>query len=123
MLNKNEFIKGQGTAVSEKIIGARHLSNLIEAYTLFLADGGHYDRFCHGSHGINRIHMRSWILTSTGSLDRLFLQSGELIIVTPAQGKMTRSVGSQLEKETEKETENQRSSLRILQIYILGRGQ
>jgi hypothetical protein len=29
--------------------------------------------------------MRSWILASTSSLDRLFLQSGELIIATTVQ--------------------------------------
>jgi hypothetical protein len=30
-------------------------------------DRGHYDRFCHGSRGINWIHMKSWILASTNS--------------------------------------------------------
>jgi hypothetical protein len=30
-------------------------------------DRGHYNRFCQGSHGINWIHMKSWILASTSS--------------------------------------------------------
>jgi hypothetical protein len=52
---------------------------------LFFADLGHYDRFCHGSYGIKGIHIRSWILASTSSLDRLLLQPGELIIATTVQ--------------------------------------
>jgi hypothetical protein len=31
--------------------------------------------------------MKSWILASTSSLDRLLLQSGELLIAAPAQGE------------------------------------
>jgi hypothetical protein len=52
---------------------------------LSLADLGHYDRFCHGSYGINWIHMGSWILETTSSLDRWFLQSGEFIIAMTVQ--------------------------------------
>jgi hypothetical protein len=96
ILNKKEFIEGQGTALLSSgkiIVSRRHLSTLIEACILILTYLGHYNRFCHGSYGINRIHIRSWILASTSSLGRLFLQSGELIIATPAQRKTTRSVG------------------------------
>jgi hypothetical protein len=101
-LKKNEFIEfnesNQGTAISfPQIIGARHLSNVIKACILFLADLVHYDRFCHKSRGIHRIHTRSWILLSTSSLDRLFLQSGELLIANPAQGKTTSGGEHQLE--------------------------
>jgi hypothetical protein len=99
-LNKNEFIVGAGYCCLQErssciTLGtaSAYLLTLIDACILFLADLGHYDKFCHGSYGINRIHMRSWILASTSSLDRLFLQSGELIIATTAQRKTTRSFG------------------------------
>jgi hypothetical protein len=32
---------------------------------------GHHDRLCQGSRGINRIHMKSWILVSTCSSGKL----------------------------------------------------
>jgi hypothetical protein len=54
-LNKKEFIVvGQGTAAYREII-VHHSGDCI--CILFLADLGHYDRFCHGSYGINRIHI------------------------------------------------------------------
>jgi hypothetical protein len=34
------------------------------------AERGHYDRLCHGSRGINRIHTKSWILASVSSWGR-----------------------------------------------------
>jgi hypothetical protein len=34
-------------------------------------DRGHHNRFCHGSRGINWIHMKSWILASTSSSGKL----------------------------------------------------
>jgi hypothetical protein len=75
-------VGGQGTAAYRE----DHRTSLWGLHLhMVLADLSHYDRFCHGSYGINRIHMRSWILASTSSLDRLFLQSGELIIATTAQ--------------------------------------
>jgi hypothetical protein len=39
----------------------------VSATNGYSADRGHYDWLCHGSRGINRIHMKSWILASTSS--------------------------------------------------------
>jgi hypothetical protein len=39
----------------------------VSATNGYSVDRGHYDRLCHGPRGINRIHMKSWILASTRS--------------------------------------------------------
>jgi hypothetical protein len=84
-------VGGQGTAAYRE----DHRTSLWGLHLhMVLADLSHYDRFCHGSYGINRIHMRSWILASTSSLDRLFLQSGELIIATTPCSWRGKSTGN-----------------------------
>jgi hypothetical protein len=61
---------------------------------LSLADLGHYDSFVMVHMGSTGSIWRSWIHASTSSSDRLFLQSGELIIATTVQRRVVPNQGT-----------------------------